>query len=461
MNSPNSESQGLQYYAVRGGQRCGPFTYAELQDQHRHGEGSPDEFVWCHGMKEWQRFSQLVPPIPSGAPSDSSPPTGMPSLDAPKPPSFAYYVNTSQGLRGPLSLDELERMLDQGVISRETLAWRQGTSNWVPIRQIIYSGPDWVHTAANAAAEWLKTDRLRNFDLKVFLSDIFKLHTEEEISQFFCMGGPETTPPLQSVRPVWPSPWVFTRVLGWSLLLYIGFEVMLHEFGSLNLIPGYIFAGNFAIPFSFLVLFAELNIQRNVSWFSIMKMMLGGGMIAIFFSFILYNYLQTEAPVWAGPIEEIAKLAAVFFMARRRYWDGRILTGLACGAAVGAGFAVFESAGYVLAALLNNEAPTLVMVFRAILAPFAHIVWTAITAGALWRVAANFTRFDPQCLIKQEFLRLAIVPVVLHMLWNCSLFNFLFVLKYIVLGAVAWLLVLLLANEGISQIANAQNSAKR
>ena len=67
------------------------------------------------------------------------------------------------------------------------------------------------------------------------------------------------------------------------------------------------------------------------------------------------------------------------------------------GAAIGAGFACFESAGYAFHYLLtapeslfsdqrfNVPAATEVIVVRGLLAPFGHVVWTALAAGALWR----------------------------------------------------------------------------
>src|SRR5207249_5192821 len=74
--------------------------------------------------------------------------------------------------------------------------------------------------------------------------------------------------------------------------------------------------------------------------------------------------------------EESAKLATVIiFMRNKRFrWS---LNGLLMGAAVGAGFAAFESAGYAVA-----SAPALgllqIMWSRAVLSPAGHVVWTAL-----------------------------------------------------------------------------------
>ena len=64
--------------------------------------------------------------------------------------------------------------------------------------------------------------------------------------------------------------------------------------------------------------------------------------------------------------------------------------GMVLGAVVGAGFAAFESAGYALQTLLDNlNGQTVIALleieaFRAVLAPFGHITWTALIGGALF-----------------------------------------------------------------------------
>lgn len=46
-----------------------------------------------------------------------------------------YYVG-SFGQLGPLTLDQLEELVDGGVIERETYVWNAGMPNWVPASQI-------------------------------------------------------------------------------------------------------------------------------------------------------------------------------------------------------------------------------------------------------------------------------------------------------------------------------------
>jgi RsiW-degrading membrane proteinase PrsW (M82 family) len=130
-----------------------------------------------------------------------------------------------------------------------------------------------------------------------------------------------------------------------------------------------------------------------------------------------------------------------------------ILNGLLFGAAVGAGFAIFESAGYAFNALLDNrslDAMTANIQLRAMLSPFGHVAWTAISAGALWRArqgqplkAAHF--FDA------SFLKAFCIPVGLHMIWNAPLPSP-FYARHLALGAAGWFVVFGLVQQGLRQV---------
>lgn len=93
---------------------------------------------------------------------------------------------------------------------------------------------------------------------------------------FFTSGGLKSTPSLEEISTDWPAPWIFIRVLGLSLLMCIGFLGMFSAFGdrAMNAAPGLLFAISFAVPFSVLTLFAEFNVRRNISWYSIIVLVL-------------------------------------------------------------------------------------------------------------------------------------------------------------------------------------------
>jgi RsiW-degrading membrane proteinase PrsW (M82 family) len=158
----------------------------------------------------------------------------------------------------------------------------------------------------------------------------------------------------------------------------------------------------------------------------------------------------------AGIVEEAGKLLAVILIVRHSRYP-YILNGLLFGAAVGAGFAIFESAGYAFNALLSylsTDAMQINIQKRALLSPFGHVAWTAITAGALWRARAGGP-LTPNLIADPRFWKAFLVPVSLHMIWNSPLPAFMN-LKYAALGVVAWFVVFGLIQQGLRQVRREQ-----
>ena len=95
---------------------------------------------------------------------------------------------------------------------------------------------------------------------------------------------------------------------------------------------------------------------------------------------------------------------------------------------------------------------------RGMLSPFGHIAWTAIAGCALWRVKAE-QGFSTSMLQDGRFLKLFTLPVVLHMLWNSPI-DIPFYGKYIILGIVAWIVVLGLIQEGLKELRTEKEEAE-
>ena len=82
------------------------------------------------------------------------------------------------------------------------------------------------------------------------------------------------------------------------------------------------------------------------------------------------------------------------------------------------------------------------------------MAWTAITAGAFFRVKGDRT-FHANMLFDPSFLKAFLIPVVLHMLWNSPIPSPLFV-KHAILGAVGWFVVFGLVQQGLRQVRDAR-----
>ena len=122
------------------------------------------------------------------------------------------------------------------------------------------------------------------------------------------------------------------------------------------------------------------------------------------------------------------------------------------GAAVGAGFACFETAGYAYRMRLYGPQAMLSSIWmRGMLAPLMHVAWTAMVGAALWRVkGAN--PLSIKTFLDPKFYRVLLFAMILHMLWNFHRFDLQFYLKEIVLGAAAWFVIWGLVQQGLRQV---------
>jgi RsiW-degrading membrane proteinase PrsW (M82 family) len=181
---------------------------------------------------------------------------------------------------------------------------------------------------------------------------------------------PPAAPPRRRI-------WLHMFLTG--LVLWVLTVVVIFLTGNPNLVPTLVLLGSFLVPVSFVT--AELLFSTFVA----------GGVLGVLAASLLETYLLHPSPglfLGVGLIEEAVKLVVLAFLTRRlphKYArDGLIL-----GAAVGFGFAAFESAGYAFTALFTEQGLSLMQVvqtemLRSVLAPVGHGLWTAILGGVLF-----------------------------------------------------------------------------
>lgn len=389
-----------------------------------------------------------------------------------------YYMNGEKTC-GPFSENTLKELWVCGMLTDDTLVAREGAEDWTSFIEafrnptITHPAPPSAKRSSLAGNAWSRVsdgvssvtglEKLEGHGAKSLFGSLFSKRTIEEMENSFAIGTGHTTPSLKDVSVEWPTPWVFMRLLSFSIVVTIGFYWALQRFENIKLYPGWLFMGAFAVPISVMFFFVETNVIRNISLYRVLKLFFFGGLISLIFALFLFE--MTAAAEWfgamaAGPVEELAKLLAVVFIAKQ--WKGTpwTLNGMLLGAAVGAGFAAFETAGYIFENLIHGGSDIGVMLMRALCTPFTHIIWTACTAGALWRYKGK-RNFEFGMLKEWPVLRILLFVIALHAIWNSPLTMPLvggvsaFALKSLILGVIGWLLVLMLIQSGLGQVRKA------
>jgi RsiW-degrading membrane proteinase PrsW (M82 family) len=311
----------------------------------------------------------------------------------------------------------------------------------------------------------LGLEMIKGFSLADFFSEVFRKHDPTEVERRLAVGTPETTPLPDASMGVLPNPWIFFRVLCGTIFVYLIFYLTLNSYPNLKLVPGLLLVGTFAVPLSILILFFVLNTPKNISVVMLIKLLTIGGAFALLLSLFLFSkteFLQTAfGASAAGFVEETGKLAALLFVLRKvknnRYKYR--LNALLLGAAVGAGFAAFESAGYAFeAGLRGGHIGYMIqsIQLRGFLSLCgSHMVYTAIAASAFW-IARPYHNTIWETVLSPRFLKLFAVNVALHFVWNwpgelpLGLNGY---LRCDVLGFIGWIVILSLVQSGLREMA--------
>jgi RsiW-degrading membrane proteinase PrsW (M82 family) len=176
-----------------------------------------------------------------------------------------------------------------------------------------------------------------------------------------------------------------------GLALWLGTVVVTLLTGNPNLIPTLVLLGSFLVPVTFVAWAFERRETGEITAALVLSTFVTGGVLGVLAASVLEAYLLNPSP-WlffgVGLIEEAAKLAALMMLTRHLHTKS-MRDGMILGAAVGFGFAAFESAGYAFTALFTVDGLSLTQLvqtelLRGLLAPVGHGLWTAILGGVLF-----------------------------------------------------------------------------
>ena len=332
-----------------------------------------------------------------------------------------------------------------------------------------------LHSLQGRLQSLASTESLEGFSLTEMFSEVFKRRGGEAVEEYLLVGTSKTTPPIELVETGWPKPWLFFRMLAALVIAYFALTFLFFQTGNTNFIPGMMFLGAFAVPLATLTLFFEWNTPRNVSIHTVGKLFLMGAIVSLAVALLGYSMpIFDLSDMEAGIVEEVAKLLTVVVVMRSVRYK-YILNGILFGAVVGAGFAAFETAGYALNdGFLQGLLPTVVkygslkeqvvalaihrgvigmlqvLRLRGILTPLGHVAWTALAAGAFWRVKQD-KKTSFTMLFDKRFLKAFLIPVVLHAIWDAP-WQLPFSGNQILTGIVAWYVVFGLVQQGLRQV---------
>jgi RsiW-degrading membrane proteinase PrsW (M82 family) len=326
------------------------------------------------------------------------------------------------------------------------------------------------------------TDALEGFSLKEMFKQVFTRHGTDAVEEYIMVGTSRTTPPLDQVETGWPKPWMFFRLLGILGISFIGLAVLFHFTMNEKTVPAILFLGAFAVPLTTLVLIYEMNTPRNVSLVMVGKLFIVGGLTGLCTAMLAYMIpICGNIP---GIVEESAKLLAVLLVARSVRYKYQ-LNGILFGATVGAGFACFETCGYGFDQILSTLTQVIQagqvaggfptaegisaavenmmanLVLRGVESPLGHVAWTAIAAGAFWRVKGDKPT-SPAMLLDTRFLKAFAIPVLMHTTWDLSILIpsmptiFAAFILPAVTGLITWYVLFGLVQQGLQQVKQEQ-----
>jgi RsiW-degrading membrane proteinase PrsW (M82 family) len=221
-------------------------------------------------------------------------------------------------------------------------------------------------------------------------------------------------PPVAQPSRAWPRVFVVGLAL-WLLSVLVTFLT-----SNTNLIPTIVLLGSFLVPVTVVTWGFEQRSRGFLSAELILVAFVIGGVLGTLGSALLEAYLLHPSLflfLGVGLIEEGFKLALVVWLGRN-VPQKMVRDGVVLGAAVGFGFAAFESAGYALNALftihgLSLRALVETEILRGVLAPLGHGLWTAILGGILFG-ASHAGRFRFAWSVVLGYLGVS----VLHALWD-------------------------------------------
>jgi RsiW-degrading membrane proteinase PrsW (M82 family)/DNA-binding XRE family transcriptional regulator len=235
-----------------------------------------------------------------------------------------------------------------------------------------------------------------------------KKHSKEDFKEIFTLRTNEEED--LEIK----APWVFIRFF--IIVLIVISAAFMLRFNEIGVILSVVL-----FPVSILLYIYEVNYPRNISLFKLLSMVIIGGIFSVLFVFIVRFFTGYGwglfGQLLTGIIEEGAKgIVAFYYICKLK--PKYILSGILIGAAVGTGFSIIETYLYVFSGNPDTIRKLMVALIRGLLSiGGGHIIWAAITAGALTMIVGN-NKAHTKDLLSSNYLKVLLLFVVIHAIWN-------------------------------------------
>ncbi len=192
---------------------------------------------------------------------------------------------------------------------------------------------------------------------------------------------------------------------------------------NVNLLPLVLLLGASLIPVTFVVyMFERLAVRPSVLPALAICFAVGGSLGVAAASVLEYQTLRdlgTLPLIAVGLIEETVKLAVPLVLFLRGRFRA-VTDGALFGIAAGMGFAVMESMGYGLVALIQSKGRVgpaeELLLLRGLASPVGHAAWTGLICAALWGTRVRSGRLRAYAAVVAAFG----AAVTLHALWDAT-----------------------------------------
>ncbi|MBI84776.1 MAG: hypothetical protein CMJ81_16410 [Planctomycetaceae bacterium] len=137
------------FFIQKDGKTSGPMFSSNLMALAQSGKVAPNDLVWKEGSEKKVRAGQVkgllfkspevVPPSPvqDDVPSpvkDKVPPVNSDPATSSDQREFYYEISGER--EGPVSFSELQTLVQQGVVTKQTQVWRHKLEDWTPASEI-------------------------------------------------------------------------------------------------------------------------------------------------------------------------------------------------------------------------------------------------------------------------------------------------------------------------------------